>query len=162
MNGREKYVWGLLRLGMGWIFLWAFIDKLFGLGFETVAEKSWLAGGSPTFGFLKFAVKGPFAGFYQSLAGNVLTDWLFMLGLLFIGLALILGIGVKIAAFTGALMLLLMYTAAIPPAHNPFLDDHIIYAILMIFLAAVKSGRSLGFGNWWASTKLVQKFPIFE
>ena len=29
------YVWGALRIVFGWIFLWAFLDKLFGLGFAT-------------------------------------------------------------------------------------------------------------------------------
>ncbi len=28
-------VFGLLRVAMGWTFLWAFIDKAFGLGFAT-------------------------------------------------------------------------------------------------------------------------------
>ena len=28
-------VFGILRVAMGWTFLWAFIDKLFGLGFAT-------------------------------------------------------------------------------------------------------------------------------
>ncbi len=159
---KSKYIWGLLRLGMGWIFLWAFIDKVFGFGFETISGKSWIDGVSPTFGFLKFAVKGPFAGFYQSLAGNVLVDWLFMLGLLFIGLALILGIGVKIAASAGALMLLLMYAAAIPPAHNPFLDEHLMYIFVMFGLIFSKSGRVFGLGNWWSSTALVQKVSFLE
>ena len=86
------YFWGLLRLSMGWIFFWGFIDKLFGLGFATAAEDAWVAGGSPTFGFLNFASKGPFAGFYEGVAGNVMIDWMFMIGLLAIGLPLLLGI----------------------------------------------------------------------
>lgn len=52
---KGKYIWGLLRLGMGWIFFWAFIDKVFGLGFATATGKGWIDGVSPTFGFLKFA-----------------------------------------------------------------------------------------------------------
>ena len=67
---------------MGLIFLWAFIDKVFGLGFATTADKSWIAGGSPTTGFLQFGVHGPFAGFYHSLSGIPIVDVLFMLGLL--------------------------------------------------------------------------------
>ena len=83
-NFKSQYVWGVLRLLLGWTFLWAFVDKLFGLGFNTVADKSWLDGVSPTFGFLKFGTKGPFASLYQSLAGNPVVDWLFMMGLLLI------------------------------------------------------------------------------
>jgi thiosulfate dehydrogenase [quinone] large subunit len=160
---KEQYIWAILRLGMGWIFLWAFFDKLLGLGFATTPEKAWIAGGSPTFGFLKFATKGPFVDFYQSLAGNIIVDWLFMLGLLFIGLALMLGIGVKIAAFIGALMLILIYTAGfLLPEHNPFLDEHLIYAVIMIGLTMVKSGHRIGLGKWWSNTELVKKYSFLE
>ncbi|MBI4812415.1 hypothetical protein HY798_03185 [Candidatus Falkowbacteria bacterium] len=156
---KDQVIWGLLRLGMGWIFFWAFIDKVFGLGFATASGKGWLDGGSPTFGFLKFATHGPLAGIYQSMAGNPVVDWLFMIGLLLIGLALLLGMGVKIAGYSGALMLVLMYTAGfMPPVHNPFLDDHIINAIIMIGLTVVDAGSWLGFGRWWGNTKIVQRF----
>ena len=30
-----RYLLGALRLSLGWVFLWAFVDKLFGLGHET-------------------------------------------------------------------------------------------------------------------------------
>jgi thiosulfate dehydrogenase [quinone] large subunit len=110
-----KYTLAMLRIGMGWIFFWAFLDKLFGLGFATEASKSWLSGNSPTTGFLKFATHGPFKPFFESLAGNPIVDWLFMLGLFGIGLALILGIGLKIATQTGSLLLFLMWASLLPP-----------------------------------------------
>lgn len=108
MKNKERYIWAVLRIGMGWLFLWPFLDKLFGLGFTTAPEDAWIAGGSPTFGYLKFATSGPLAPIFQSLAGNPIVDWLFMLGLLLIGLALISGIGVSIASYAGAVMVLLM------------------------------------------------------
>jgi thiosulfate dehydrogenase (quinone) large subunit len=160
---KEQYIWVLLRLGMGWIFIWAFIDKLFGLGFATATDNAWLAGGSPTFGFLTHATKGPFAGFYQSLAGNLFVDWLFMMALLGIGLALILGIGLKIAGYSGSLLMLLLYSAGfLPPKNNPFFDEHIIYAVVLVGLTFVKSGHLLGLGNWWCKTRLVKKHPVLE
>jgi thiosulfate dehydrogenase [quinone] large subunit len=159
----ETYVWGTLRLGMGWIFFWAFIDKVFGLGFATAPDGAWLAGGSPTFGFLTFGTKGPFAELYGAMAGNVLVDWLFMLGLAYVGVALLLGLTVKLGAYTGILMLTLMYTAAsILPEHNPFLDDHIIYAVIMIGLAATATGATMGLGRRWATIPLVKRYPILE
>jgi|SRR3989338_7985685 len=124
----------LLRLSMGFIFLWAFIDKTFGLGFATTADKAWISGGSPTFGFLSFGVKGPFANLFHSLAGVGIVDWLFMLGLLFIGLALIFNKFVKWAAFAGVIMMLLMYLALLLPANNPIIDDHIIYALVLMLM----------------------------
>ena len=91
-----KSVWGLARIALGWIFLWAFFDKFLGLGYSTLPAKSWLMGTSPTTGFLKGAA-GTFAPFFNGLSGNMIVDWLFMVGLLGIGLALVLGIGMRSA-----------------------------------------------------------------
>ena len=157
------YLLGAARLSRGWIFFWGFIDKLFGLGFATAAAKAWIAGGSPTFGFLSFGAKGPFAEIFKGMAGMVVVDWMFMLGLLTIGVTLMLGIGVRLGAYIGVLMLLLMYTAGfILPEHNPIIDEHIVYAIIMLTLAATGAGRYLGLGKVWAKTGLVKRFPILE
>ncbi len=174
MNKNLQITLGLLRLSLGWIFLWAFLDKLFGLGFSTCRDvqtqvvnyfckDAWLYGGSPTFGFLKFAVKGPLAEIFRSMAGNPIVDWLFMLGLLGVGLGLMLGIFMKLSTFFGGLMLALMYLAGfLPPAHNPLIDEHIVYIIVMAVLCLSNSGDYLGLGNWWKKTKLVQKYKILE
>src|SRR3989338_4218589 len=110
----QKQVFALLRITLGFIFLWAFFDKLLGLGFATTPEKSWLAGGSPTLGFLKFGSEGPLAGAFQAMAGNPAVDGAFMVGLLGIGVALTLGIGVRISGYTGALLMLMMWAAVLP------------------------------------------------
>ena len=157
------YLLGAVRLSMGWIFFWAFIDKMFGLGYATAADKAWIAGGSPTSGFLNFGVKGPFAELYKGIAGMMVVDWMFMLGLLAIGVTLLLGVGVRLGAYIGVLILLLMYTAGfILPEHNPIIDEHIVYAIIMLTLAAAGAGRYLGLGKVWAKTDLVKRFPILE
>lgn len=149
-------MWALTRIALGLVFLWAFIDKLFGLGFATPPERSWLNGGSPTRGFLS-NVAGPFAGAFNAIAGNVVVDWLFMLGLLGIGLALVLGIGVRVAAGAGAVMMLLMWAASLPLENHPFLDDHVVYALVLIGLALDKAGPTWGLGEWWAHRPLVQR-----
>ena len=43
-----RYVTAALRLSLGWIFLWAFLDKMFGLGHETTSAQAWINGGHPT------------------------------------------------------------------------------------------------------------------
>jgi thiosulfate dehydrogenase (quinone) large subunit len=157
-----KFFAGGLRLALGWVFLWAFLDKLFGLGFATEKDSSWLNGGSPTEGFLSFAATGPFQGFYNDIAGAAWADWLFMIGLAGIGIALILGVFVNIAAASGALMLVLMWTAVLPPENNPFMDDHLIYAGLLGLLALMHAGRYLGLGAMWERMPFVQKYSIFR
>ena len=60
------YVWAGVRVTMGFVFLWSFLDKLLGLGFATDREAAWIEGGSPTAGFLQFGTQGPFKDFYAS------------------------------------------------------------------------------------------------
>jgi len=148
-----------LRLALGWVFLWAFIDKLFGLGLATPEKGAWINGGSPTNGFLGKAVAGPFEGVYHSIAGAAWADWLFMLGLAAIGTALILGIGMRLAAAAGGVLLVLMWTAVLPPENNPFMDDHLIYAGVLAVLALTAAGDTLGLGKIWARLPLVQRLP---
>jgi thiosulfate dehydrogenase (quinone) large subunit len=171
-------VFGLLRLAMGWTFLWAFIDKLFGLGFSTGRNvetgaivfggpDAWINGGSPTAGVLGFALKGPFKGFYESITGFTMTaagpqaagwvDWVYMLSMLAIGLALILGIGVRLAAVGGIIWMGIFYTAtAIWPEHNPFLDDHVVEAIVLAALFLANAGRYYGLGKVWQNLAWVK------
>jgi thiosulfate dehydrogenase [quinone] large subunit len=148
-----------LRLALGWVFLWAFLDKLFGLGFATPSANAWINGGSPTEGFLGNAVTGPFEGIYHGIAGAAWADWLFMLGLAAIGTALVVGVGVRLAAAAGGLLLVLMWTAVLPPENNPFMDDHLIYAGLLAVLALTAAGDTLGLGKAWAKLPIVRRQP---
>jgi thiosulfate dehydrogenase [quinone] large subunit len=162
-SGILDYVMAALRIGMGWTFLWAFLDKTFGLGFATEAGKGWVDGGSPTYGFLTFGTKEPFAEFFAGMAGSVTVEWMFMLGLLGIGLPLMLGIGVRIAAATGIAMLGLMYVAsAIFPENNPFLDAHIINALILLGIAIGLPGYRLGLGRYFGKSRLARRYPLLK
>lgn len=158
----NSIAWSLLRIVLGFIMLWAFLDKLFGLGFATSPAKSWLNGGSPTAGFLKMGTQGPFASLFQSLSGSPIVDWLFMMGLLLIGTALILGIGMKIAGYSGALLMFFMWLATLFPKNNPLVDEHIIYLLIFLGFARSQVGHTLSLHKWWISTKLVKKNPILS
>jgi thiosulfate dehydrogenase [quinone] large subunit len=152
-----RYLWAATRLCLGWTFLWPFLDKTFGLGHETASADAWLSGGNPTEGFLSHSA-GPFSGIYQGIAGAGVVNVLFMSGLLAIGVALLLGIAMRPACIAGATMLMLMWSASLPPENNLFMDDHIIYALVLIGLAAVGAGRTLGLGERWARTELVHRY----
>lgn len=151
----------LLRIAIGFVFLWAFFDKLLGLGYATTPDMSWLAGSSPTLGYLKNATYGPLAEFFQSLAGNPIVDFLFMAGLLGVGVAFVLGIAMRFASLAGATMLILMYLSAFPPANNPIVDDHIIYALVLLVLGNSESKRGV-LQNWWNKTMIAQTFPFLR
>lgn len=173
-NNKGNKVWALTRITLGFTFLWAFFDKLIGLGFATcrdattdaveiMCSKAWLEGGSPTSGFLKFGTDGsPLENMFSSMAGNAFWDWLFMLGLLGIGIALTFGIGIRIAAFSGALLMVLMYLASFQPENNPIVDDHVIYALVMIGLYKVNDDQQWGLGSWWAKQDIVKKYSFLK
>lgn len=158
----ENNIWDLLRLAMSFIMLWAFFDKLFGLGFATESSKSWLLGISPTTGFLANAPDGPLASIFNSLSGNIVVDILFMGGLLLIGAALLLGIGMKIACYSGALMMFLIYLSLFPPENNPLVDEHIVYIIILIGLAIRNEEQKFGLGKKWSELQLVNNYPILK
>jgi thiosulfate dehydrogenase [quinone] large subunit len=169
----KHYYWAIVRILMGLIFLWAFFDKLLGLGFATcrdsstgvvsfMCDKAWINGGSPTYGFLTYGVHGPLADFYHSIASSSVVAWLFMLGLLFVGFTLTFGIMIRLGSLAGSLMLFLMWTALLLPEHHPFIDDHIVYAFVMLGFAFVHTCRHLGFGNWWSNLSFVKKYWILR
>ena len=152
-----RYTLALTRISIGWVFVWAFLDKLFGLGHETPSAAAWINGGSPTEGFLSKAAAGPFAGFYNDIAGATWANWLFMAALAGIGIALTLGITMRIAAAAGATLLVMMWTAVLPPANNPFMDDHLIYAMVLVLLGLTAAGKTLGLGRRWEQIPLVAR-----
>jgi thiosulfate dehydrogenase [quinone] large subunit len=154
-----RYTMAVTRLGIGFIFVWAFLDKLFGLDHSTPGARAWIRGGSPTTGYLN-SVDGTFAAFFHSMAGNALIDWLFMIGLIGIGGALMLGIGMRIAAATGTVLLVLMWMSALPITSNPFFDEHLVYALVIVSLALLHLGDTLGLGGWWGRLSLVRRFPV--
>lgn len=170
-----------LRIAYGITFLWAFLDKAFALGFQTGAitdpetgartgidffakDAAWFNGGSPTEGFLAFGVPAdnPFKETFNSMAGDTWVNWLFMLGLLGIGIALLSGVAMRIATAAGALMYALMYAASVPLENNPVIDDHLVGVIVMVVLALGAAGTTWGLGRWWNSTEMVKNNPVLR
>lgn len=151
----------VLRLATGFIFLWAFFDKAFGLGFSTPAERAWVNGGAPSQGFLNSdAVVGPLKPLFAAIASPA-SDMLFMLAMLAIGVAVMLGIGLRVSAVVGTVVMLAMYLAEWPfganaGSTNPLVDYHIIYALALIVVAVLAAGDTWGFGRPWRALAVVQ------
>lgn len=167
VSAREVAV-AALRIGTGFVFLWAFLDKTFGLGYATQSGKAWIHGGSPTKGFLAGVNAGPFTSMFHHMAGQGWANWLFMLGLLGIGLALVLGIGVRIAAVAGVILVAFMWAAVWPLAqhasdgsltgsNNPIVDEHVMDALALITVGVLAAGSRLGLGALWAKLPFVQE-----
>jgi thiosulfate dehydrogenase [quinone] large subunit len=164
----------VLRIAFGFTFLWAFLDKTLALGFATgkdqdgnvdrFGDAAWINGGSPTEGFLNFGVPAdnPFKDIFTSMAGQAWVDWLFMLGLLGIGVTLLLGVGMRIGTAAGALMYAFMYAAVLPLENNPIVDDHLTGVIVMVVLGLAAAGTTWGLGRQWRRTALVERYPVLK
>jgi thiosulfate dehydrogenase (quinone) large subunit len=157
-----------LRIGTGFAFLWAFLDKTFGWHYSTLPANAWIHGGSPTKGFLASVNAGPFTSMFHSWAGQGWANWLFMLALLGIGVALILGVGLRVAAVCGVLLVALMWAAVWPLAQhatggaltgstNPLVDEHVMDALALIVVGIGGTASRLGFGALWAKLPFVQR-----
>ena len=163
-----------LRIAYGITFLWAFLDKTFALGFHTgydeqgnldrFGDAAWINGASPTEGFLTFAIpeNNPFKELFNGMAGYAVVDWLFMLCLLGIGVALLSGVAMRIATAAGALMYTFMYAASLPLENNPVVDDHLIGVVVMVVLALAAAGDTWGLGRRWGRTRIVKANPVLR
>jgi thiosulfate dehydrogenase [quinone] large subunit len=176
-SGPARKALAVLRVVFGLTFLWAFLDKLLSLGFSTGAvtntqgaktgidffgPAAWIHGGNPTLGFLKFGATGPFQGFYNAIAGEAWVNWLFMLALLGIGVALTFGIVMRLGTAAGFVLYLMMWSVALWPATNPVIDEHILGAATMVVLALTMAGDTWGAGKAWAKTSIVARFPVLR
>lgn len=129
----------LLRVSLGWLFFWAGITK--------VINPAWSAAG-----YLRNAKM--WAPLYQWFASpellpivNFLNEW----GLTLLGVSLILGAFVRISAWGGVLLMLLYYFAQgfpRPNANSFVVDEHIVYALALIALAAWRAGEVWGIDGW--------------
>ncbi|KKS95955.1 hypothetical protein A3B05_03215 [Candidatus Giovannonibacteria bacterium RIFCSPLOWO2_01_FULL_43_160] len=139
MTQFQKISLFLLRVSLGWVFLYA--------GITALTTPSWSAAG-----YLKGAKT--FVGFYQWLLQpnilptiNFVNEW----ALTLLGISLILGVFVRFSAPLGAVLMLLYYFPILafpyPNARAFVVDDHIIYAAALLTLASLRAGNVWGLGK---------------
>ncbi len=151
MSHYQKVSLFLLRLGFGWLFLYAGVTK--------VMNPEWSGAG-----YMQSAKT--FSGFYEWLASdtmlpiiNFLNEW----GQIALGVALILGVFTRLAGYLGALMMVLYYFPILdfpyPNEHSFIVDEHILYALALLYLAEAKAGNAWGLAPWCSKLPLCKKFP---
>lgn len=150
MTKFEKISLFLTRVGMGWLMFYAGITK--------VLNPDWTAAG-----YLNNAKTFP--ALFQWFASPVNIGWVNFVnewGLTLLGVSLILGIGVRFSSILGIVLMLLYWFPVLefPYVEHGFLvDDHLIYALVLLYFAAVRAGRVWGLENWCASLPVCSKFP---
>lgn len=150
MTKYQKITLTLLRLATGWLMFYAGVTKLL--------NPAWSAAG-----YLQNAKT--FTGFYQWLTQpnilpiiNFVNEW----GLTLLGVSLILGVFVRLSSTLGAVLMVLYYFPVLEfprVAHGFLVDEHIIYALVLLVLAALRAGRVYGLENWCAKLPICSKFP---
>lgn len=151
MNASARFSLFILRVSMGWLMFYAGVTK--------VLDPNWSA-----VGYLKNAKT--FTEFYDwFLQPNILpiinfvNEW----GLTLLGVSLILGIGVRLSSILGAGLMLLYYFPVLQYPyilpHSYIIDDHIIYALVLLYFAAVRAGRVWGLENWCSNLPICRSFP---
>ncbi|PIR82177.1 hypothetical protein COU20_03390 [Candidatus Kaiserbacteria bacterium CG10_big_fil_rev_8_21_14_0_10_59_10] len=155
MQNTQQMLLFLLRVLMGWFLFYAGITK--------VLNPEWSAAG-----FLNNAKTFPeFFQFFATPAVLPLTNFLNEWGLTLIGLALMLGVFVRLSAILGAALMVLYYFPTLdfpyPSVHTFIVDDHVIYAVLLLYLAWVRAGRVVGLEKWLSShPKIIANVPTLR
>ncbi|OGF90157.1 hypothetical protein A3I27_00610 [Candidatus Giovannonibacteria bacterium RIFCSPLOWO2_02_FULL_43_11b] len=136
MTKSQKISLFLLRISIGWVFLYAGISK--------VAKGNWSAAG-----YLKGAKTFPeLFQWFASPGVLPVVNFLNEYGQILIGISLILGILVRYSSISGVLMMALYYFAVLQfpkiGANSYIVDDHVIYALALLVLFAMRAGRAYG------------------
>ncbi len=150
-----------MRILLGWMMLWGFLDKMFGLGFETPAGSGWIDGTSPS-SFVVYVTGGIFNDLYTSIAGNLFVDILMMSGMLILGITLIFGFASKLTAIATAMFMLVMYSLHVPPTDNPIVDYHLVFIGIIAVIYFLGGFERLSVYRRWKEWSLVKRFPILE
>lgn len=159
---KGEYVLSALRIVLGFMLIWAFFDKLLGLGMQTTSEAAVINGGSPTEYYLSELVSGPFAGAFHAIAGNPLVDAALMAGLILVGIGLMAGIASKLSTIGMCAMMALMYMLSIPPSDNPVVDYHIVYILAIVAIYLLGGFGRLGLHGWWSRLGPVERHGILH
>jgi len=161
-NQKKISVWifTILRIVIGWHFLYEGISKLFNPGWSSTAylmESKWL-----------------FSGFFHWLISNNTTlqvvDFINIWGLIIIGICLFLGFFTRLASISGALLLLLYYIANPPfvyssiPSVNHFyiINYNLIEAMVLVLLSSLRNEHFFGIQRllvYYHSKRKDKKFP---
>lgn len=154
------------RLTIGWVFLFAGIEKLFLSGHAFDAGK-----------FLQFGTLGTAAGaadgaivnpthqLWVDLAGNPaamnVVNFLVPFGQVAIGVALILGLATRFAGVMGALMMAFIGIASWDFA-NGVVNYHVVLVISSLILAVIAAGEVYGVDAVVDESPIIKRAPALR
>ena len=148
----ERALIVFFRLAMAWTFLYAASHQVFVPGWSVA-------------GFLNSTKT--FHSFYSHLTGPGIAAVLTFLveyGHLLIGLSLLTGLMVRVSAVFGIMLMLVYWTAHmdfpfIGDTTNFLIDQHIVYAGVLLFLIVKHAGHVWGLDGWVERLGWAEKHP---
>ena len=96
------------------------------------------------------------------MSGLIVVNWLFMLGLLLIGAALLAGVATRLAGYSGSLFMVLLWASSLPLANTPLVDEHLIYIALLWIIYFMDQERHSGLGGWWSKLSMVRRYKFLQ
>ena len=153
LNKKEAKWLFILRVALGWLYFYAGITK--------VINPNWTAAG--------YAMSSKtFHGLYEFFASPANIGWIDFVnkwGLTFLGVSLVLGIGVRLGSILGAALMVFYYIPVLDfpvvGEHSYIVDEHIVYALVLVFFAVIRAGRYFGLEERFGRTFL-KRFPKFQ
>ncbi len=144
----------IFRLAMAWTFLYAASTQVLNPGWSVADFLST----TKTFG----DVYGVFAGARVAGIVTFLVAW----GHLLIGLSLLVGLMVRVSAVIGGVLMVLYWAAYMdfPYVGGPdnfIVDFHLVYAVILFYLAAARAGRVFGLDSWASRHAPAGLQPLF-
>jgi len=139
-----------LRVMMGYIFIHAGLEKILG-GFDAS-------------GYLLHAVPAasPAVGLFHWMAGSPamlgMVNVAVPFGELFIGLGVLFGALTRLAAFFGAVMMVLLYFSNWA-VENGMVNSDFAYIVVFLVIAALGAGRIIGLDAYLEETQFVKDHP---
>lgn len=141
----------VLRVATGWMMLYAGVTKVLDPAWSSAG---YLQGSKTAVWLFQFFARPDILPF---------TDFMNKWGLTLLGISLILGVAVRLSSWLGALLMVLYYLPVLqfpyPNPHAFIVDEHVIYALVLVFFASVGAGRAWGLDAVCGRLPLCSKFP---
>lgn len=159
-NDREKigsraglrFTLFLARLAMG--------ASMIGIGLRLFVGGGWGAWNAVGVVLPSTYPRGPIGNILLNFWGNQIVIQLLIWALVLIGLALVLGVAVRLASYGGMFIMLLMYLAVIPPS-SAIISQQLIYMVVFLAMVTGEAGKVMGMDSFLAPI-LEEKYPALK
>lgn len=135
-SGGIRFILFLSRLVMG--------GSMIGLGLRLFVGGGWDAWNSIGVVLPSTYPRGPIGKIFLNFWGNPFVIQLLIWSSVLIGVALVLGVAVRLASYGGILIMLMLYLAVIPPS-SVIINQQVMYIVVFTLLAVGKAGKIGGF-----------------